>query len=386
MLLRRAVPRLTTQCLLLTLLPWSSTAYSLRASSITLLRRDLNSAANTTADASNTTANTSNTSNISNASSALNWIPPNGLALVPDLANSQWTWLEGTPEQAVAAVNNGFQAFTADPADVAAGIGGAPGGAPSPASAFSATAPAPAPAVGAGLCESLRAAGDAATPGAFLDCREFRYYSEGVFAAGPPYGCHCGAWSVNCPFETCPARMAWEEQCLAPPATELGFTALSKTSHPLSPSTLPKPAERFEAYPGIISLCMYWLQKPMTPTLPPLTRNFAADLPIFASLQFAGVSVEDCLGSTFNETYLQQTKAGFLQAIQEPAGSPLAVVSVQCGGNMTALVEGPPDLVGKAVSASTAQDFCFTAGANVTVCSAAVTGNTTVNGTANASR
>ena len=67
----------------------------------------------------------------------------------------------------------------------------------------------------------------------FLGCQEFRYYGGAPYGMKPtaPYGCHCAAWTVNCPFETCPVGTAFDGKCLSPIAKKMGFTSLSKMSN-----------------------------------------------------------------------------------------------------------------------------------------------------------
>merc|ERR1719507_2530330 len=125
-----------------------------------------------------------------------------------------------------------------------------------------------------------------------LDCQEFRYYNSGA-GSSSPYGCQCGAWSSMCPFETCSAEHAWEDQCLAPEATALGFTALSKNFHTLPLNSLPAPMKAFKHHPGTMSMCLYWLPKPPNPTLPEM-RPLPSVLPKYANLRLEGADVFDC--------------------------------------------------------------------------------------------
>lgn len=138
---------------------------------------------------------------------------------------------------------------------------GPPGPGPAPVSAGAPPAPAGAPAAPMSstdaLCAQLLEAGKSSHPEQFLDCEVYSYYGKsnnGV--AGGSRGCQCSAWTVNCPFETCNARSAWEEGCLAAPAQQLGFTGLSKIAQPLSNGAVPG---GFTSHPPVISFCTYWL-------------------------------------------------------------------------------------------------------------------------------
>lgn len=277
-------------------------------------------------------------------------------SLVPDFPSGRWNWAPNS---------DGLKSLTPqDLVVVSAGPGPAPGPAPgfaaAPApSAMASPAPGPAP-VMANVCGALFDAGEKSMPGQFMECQEFRYYSRGPLVT-PPFGCHCSTWSVSCPFETCGARRAWEENCLAPEASSLGFTSLSKTWHPLPANSLPQQMKTFKTHPGIVSMCMYWLPKPATPTLPPLA--VPDHLPEYGNLHMPGAmhgqGVLNCLNMTSTPMAVQQTKAALQTALGE---SGIVVVSVYCGlGAFNALLKGPNDQVARAISKAAQPQFCFKA-------------------------
>lgn len=271
-----------------------------------------------------------------------------GESLVPEFSKAQWNWKTG-------------------PAQVP-GLGST-AAAPAPG-ALAAVAPAPAapgapgPAQAGSVCDDLRKAGEAAFPGQFLDCKEFRYYSAGIWAQSDPYGCHCSAWSVNCPFETCRVNMAWEDQCMDKKVMDMGFTALSKMSSTLPPNSVPKELRAFGSHPDYISMCMYWRKKPANIQLPPVNAaQYASALPSFATLRFEGVGVEGCMKFVDNEMNIGQTKTALLSAL---GLSDLDVISITCGDDLTnhgsdILIEGPPKSVSQAAAKQKEPDFCFKA-------------------------
>lgn len=130
-----------------------------------------------------------------------------------------------------------------------------------------------APPAAADLCGTLFGmAGKVGESGQFTECRELRD------SPGALLGCHCGAWSAACPFQTCRVNEAWEGSCLEPQVESLGFVALSHSRQKLPEAALPRGLGGFTAgNPGSVSLCMYWLPDPTTTTtLYPTTINMAA--------------------------------------------------------------------------------------------------------------
>mmetsp|Transcript_54945 Transcript_54945/g.96357 ORF Transcript_54945/g.96357 Transcript_54945/m.96357 type:complete len:418 (+) Transcript_54945:176-1429(+) len=269
-----------------------------------------------------------------------------GESLVPDFSKSQWTWMPGNAEV---------------PGLVSAAAAPAPGAAAAPAPA----APgAPGPAQAGSPCDELRKAGEAAFPGQFLDCKEFRYYGGSIFAQADPYGCHCSAWSVNCPFEICKVSTAWEDQCMDKQVMDMGFTGLSKMSNYLPPTSIPKELRAMGSHPDYISMCMYWRKKPPNVQLPPTNAaEYASALPSFATMRFDGIGVEGCMKFVDNEMSIGQTKTGLLAAL---GLSDLDVISITCGNDLTnhgadVLVEGPPNSVTQAAAKQRELGFCFQA-------------------------
>jgi len=277
---------------------------------------------------------------------------PTGLALVPDFDKLQWTWVVDPPPS----------------------VGLAPGPAASAPSPLASSAPAPGPAAPAvaNPCNALLDLGKTGAPGQFLGCQEFRYYGVSLIGAGQPYGCNCGAWSVNCPFQTCDIGQAWDEQCLDPAATSLGFTGLSRNWHPLPSGSLPMPMTGFVHHPGIFSMCMYWLPKPQNPTLPPMdVAGLSMVLPRYANLMFQGAALNDCMKAMTNSATLEMTKQGLKDALGIPD---ISVVTVDCG-SFNALIQGPPSSVEQAVAKATAPNFCFDVSAlQVHICTAPLAG------------
>lgn len=276
-----------------------------------------------------------------------------GESLVPNFDESKWGWVTG--------------------AATVPGLGGAPGAAPGPAPA-AAPGAAPAPGQAGGPCDELKKKGEADFPGQFLDCKEFRYYGATVFAQSAPYGCHCSSWSVNCPYETCRVTQAWEDKCLDKGVMDMGFTALSKMSNYLPPSSIPKLLRPHGSHPDYISMCMYWRAKPPNHALPPVdTSKFVGVFPDFATLRFEGIGLAGCMKFLTNEMSLAQAKTGLLTAL---GAMDLEVVSITCGDDLTnegsdMLITGPPDLVKQAASKQQAPDFCFDA-VGVKVCTGAM--------------
>jgi len=266
--------------------------------------------------------------------------PP--VALVPDFAEGRWRWAEP-----------GEAATNAAP----------PSGAPGPA-ALVAPAPGPGPAPATpDVCNALKAAGDQSTPGQFMECQEYRFYAQGPLGTPTPQGCHCSAWSTACPFETCGARAAWEESCLAPEAAALGFTALSRSSHPLDAGVLPEPMGGFKDHPGIISLCMYWLPKPAKQQLPPVSVSAFDFTHSYANIHLSVADVFDCLRMTSSPLAISQTKAAVAAAL---GGGGVTAVSVNCGGRtktgrtliFNALLRGPPAQLELAEATAATPGFC----------------------------
>lgn len=170
--------------------------------------------------------------------------PQPNLLLMPDYANMQWTWVDTnkvTPA-ILAAAAQGTSSFGPAPG---------PGIAPAPGAAG---APGPGPAGGPGgadPCPGLQGA----AAGQFTTCKAFAMTSSfGAVGNAPPAGCQCGSLEAACPLATCPVRAAWEENCLAPPAAKLGFTAISRMQQALPP--------------GSLTICTYWLPPPTYPSLP----------------------------------------------------------------------------------------------------------------------
>lgn len=263
-----------------------------------------------------------------------------GESLVPDFSKSQWTWVTGN-------------------AQVSGLV--APAAAPSPAES---AAPAPGPVQASNPCDELRKAGEAAFPGQFLDCKEFRYYGSSVFAQSDPYGCHCSSWSVNCPFETCRVSTAWEDQCLDQKVMGMGFTGLSKMSNYLPPTSIPKALRSSGSHPDYISMCMYWRSKPPTLALPPTNvASYGLSLPSFATLRFDGVDVQGCMTFVDTEMNIGQAKAALLTAL---GAQDLEIISITCGSDLDnhgadVLIEGPPNSVAQAVGKQHGSAFCFQA-------------------------
>lgn len=257
---------------------------------------------------------------------------PVKLSLVPDVASGSWRWVD----RGTAALTDGARAPSS----------------PAPAPLMLAHAPGPAPSAPPNICGALMAAGETSAPGQFLGCQEFRYYS-GVET--PPFGCHCSAWSVSCPFETCRAEQAWEEPCLAREATTLGFTALSKTWYSLQSNELTNGRSAFKDHPAIISLCMYWLPKPPNPSLPEI--NVPPFLPAYANLEMRGAPLADCVRVSDTASAIAQTKTALQAALAQPG---LKVATIDCGGrNFHALIVGSPDAVKAAAVKAAQPGFCF---------------------------
>lgn len=192
------------------------------------------------------------------------------------------------------------------------------------------------------VCKELLKAGAKDFPDQFLECHPYSYYSAGGALTARPTGCYCYAWSVNCPYETCNSRGAWDDECLAKPAADLGFTSISKMPQPLDGGWVPQGA--FKYHPGRMSLCMYWQPKPPNEGLPPLDANFNDMLPVGTDLTFYGVTLEGCLKVTMDPALYEATKAALLKALGE---KDITVIFAQCG-SFKAMIEGPRDQVEKA--------------------------------------
>lgn len=156
--------------------------------------------------------------------------PDTNILLMPDWSAEKWRWVDAD------------QQTPADLASIlAGGSAGGPGAAPAPAGGASPAAGAPAGGPGgADPCPALMAAGE----GKFVTCSAFRFQSWGALGMPPIEGCHCGAQSAECPFETCMVKNAWEDGCVGEPAAGLGFVSLSKQLD------------------GAMTMCSYWLPKP----------------------------------------------------------------------------------------------------------------------------
>lgn len=303
-------------------------------------------------------------------------IPGQIWSLKANLDQNVWQW-----EQAGNAYSANNPGAAINPVDMSMLLGGpgpapgAPAPAPAPAAA-GAPGPAGAPAAAGPSCAALIAQAEK-TPGAkgmFLGCKEFRYYGGGIFGKSAPYGCHCAAWTVNCPFETCPVGTAFDEKCLAPSVKKMGFTALSKLSNFVNPASVPKALRKYAVHPDYVSTCMYWLPKPANPSLPAVNAAaYSKFLPEFATFYFNYVgapaqacvapklddvsTMSECAGQVGDESKLKTTEANLIAALGQ-AG--LSVLSITCG-SMSALVTGPPAALAAAASVSKHPFFCFMA-------------------------
>lgn len=281
----------------------------------------------------------------SQAASATAQEPGESYVLSPDWNTMQWTWTARS--------------------QAAGGItGSAPALNRTNASSTNTTGPA-----ANNLCSTLQSAAPA---GHFLECREFRYYGSGVFGRGQPYGCHCAAWSVNCPFELCSPQQAWEDQCLDTPATDLGFVSFSKLPlHVPAEESIPPALRPFQQKTDYISTCMYWLPKPPAPQMPTLFSNastLARLLPDFATLWFWGIGLEDCGWEVSTEANLVASKDALLSALNQQG---LEVLSITCGNQekaygQNAVIKGPWASVERAEELAGNASFCYNVSLNGT--------------------
>lgn len=302
-------------------------------------------------------------------------IPGEIWSLKANFENNNWQW-----QPAGNAYSQNNPGAPINPVDMSmVGSGPSPAGAPAPApapAAAGAPGPAAAPAAAGPSCAALIAQAEK-TPGAkgmFLGCKEFTYYGSGVFGKSAPYGCHCAAWTVNCPFETCPIGTAFDEKCLAPSVKKMGFTALSKLSNFVNPASVPKALRKYAVHPDYVSTCMYWLPKPANPALPAVNAAaYSQHLPDFATFYFNYVgapaqacvapklddvsTMSECAAQVGDEAKLKTTQANLIAALGQ-AG--LSVLSITCG-SMSALVTGPPAQLAAAAALSKHPFFCWMA-------------------------
>merc|ERR1719512_699962 len=110
----------------------------------------------------------------------------------------------------------------------------------------------------------------------------------------------------------------------------------------------------FKTYPGIISMCMYWL--PKLPTLRLPTINLPDVMHSYANIKLRGAEPLDCLRLSATVPAAFQTKAALATALG------LEVVTVNCGDvGFNALLKGPPTQLQAGVAKATQPSFCFEA-------------------------
>lgn len=144
--------------------------------------------------------------------------------------------------------------------------------------------------------------------------------------------------------------------CLAPAVKEMGFTALSKLSNFINPSSVPKALRPYTVHPDYISTCMYWLPKPANPGLPAVNAaSYGRVLPDFGTFYFKSVTLFECAEQISNPDRYQKTQDNLLIALGEPD---LKVVSIACG-SMSALVTGPKEQMDRAAERAKDQYWCW---------------------------